>query len=73
MRMQTSGTVNRGQLLLDEPLRLPDQSRVQVTVELSADWRERYRSGLERFLTLIRERPIRAGVRFTREELHERG
>ena len=73
MRMQTSGTVNRGQLLLDEPLRLPDQSRAQVTVELNADWRERYRSGLERFLMLIRERPIRAGVRFTREELHERG
>lgn len=30
MRMQTSGTVNRGQLVLDEPLRLPDQARVQM-------------------------------------------
>ena len=73
MRMQTSGTVNRGQLVLDEPLWLPDQARVQVTVELSVEWRERYRSGLEQFLALIRERPIRAEGRFTREELHERG
>jgi hypothetical protein len=68
-----SGTVNQGQLVLDEPLRLPDQARVQVTVESTEDWRTRYRSGLEQFLALIRERPIRAGVRFTREELPERG
>lgn len=73
MRTQTTGTVNQGQLELDEPLDLPNQSRVQVTVELNEDWRTRYRSGLEEFKRLIRERPIYAGIRFTREELHERG
>jgi hypothetical protein len=73
MRAQTKGTVNRGQLQLDEPLDLPDQSRVQVIVELNEDWRTRYRSGLEEFKRLIHERPIHAGIRFTREELHERG
>lgn len=73
MKTQTTGTVNHGQLELDQPLDLPDQSRVQVTVELNEDWRSRYRAGLDRFKKLIRERPIRASVRFTREELHERG
>lgn len=73
MKTQTTATVNQGQLELDEPLDLPDQSRVQVTIELNEEWRSRYRAGLERFKKLIRERPINAGVRFTREELHERG
>lgn len=73
MRTQTTATVNHGQLELDEPLNLPDRSRVQVTVELNEDWRSRYQAGLARFKKLIRERPIHVGVRFTREELHERG
>ena len=73
MKTQTTGTVNHGRLELDQPLDLPDQARVQVTIELNEDWRRRYRSGLERFKKLIRERPIHAGVQFTREELHERG
>lgn len=73
MRTHTTATVNHGQLELDEPLNLPDQSRVQVTVELRDDWRARYLSGLERLRLLIEEQPIRAGVRFTRDELHERG
>ena len=73
MRMQTSGTVNRGQLLLDEPLQFPDQARVQVTIVLNDERRARYRSGLERFLTLIRERPIRSWVRFTRDAMRECG
>ena len=72
MKTQTTGTVNHGRLELDQPLDLPDQARVQVTIELNEDWRRRYRSGLERFKKLIRDRPIHAGVQFTREELHER-
>ena len=72
MRTQTTATVHHGRLELDEPLNLPDQSRVQVTVELHQDWRSRYVSGLEQLRHLIREKPIRAGVRFTRDELHER-
>ncbi|MBX3439033.1 MAG: hypothetical protein KF861_16200 [Planctomycetaceae bacterium] len=72
MKTQTSGTVDRGQVLLDEPVHLPDQTRVQVTIELKEDWRLRYRSGLDHFLKRIREKPIHAGVHFRREELHER-
>lgn len=73
MKVQTSATVNRGQLVLDHPLSLPDQARVHVTVELNENWRARYQAGLEQFLALVRDRQVRAGVRFTREELHERG
>jgi hypothetical protein len=72
MRTHTTGTVNHGQIELDEPLDIPDQSRVQVTVELREDWRSRYLDGVERLRKLIREQPIRAGVHFTRDELHER-
>jgi len=72
MRTHTTATVNHGQLELDEPLSLPDQSRVQVTVELREDWRTRYLAGLEQLRKLIAEQPICAGVRFTRDELHDR-
>lgn len=72
MRTHTTATVNHGQLDLDEPLKLPDHSRVRVTIESREDWRSRYVSGLEQLRRLIREQPIRAGVRFTRDELHER-
>ena len=73
MRTQTTATVNQGQLQLDEPLNLPDHSRVHVTVELHQDRRSRYIAGLEQLRRLIRDTPIRAGIRFTRDELHERG
>ncbi len=73
MKLQSSATVTHGQLVLDQPLSLPDESRVRVTVEIEQDWRARYRAGLDQFLSLNRERPINAGIRFTREELHERG
>ena len=72
MRTQTTATVNHGQLQLDEPLNLPDQARVQVTVELREDWRAKFLAGLQRLQQLIQEQPIRAGIRFTRDELHER-
>jgi hypothetical protein len=72
MKVQTSATVNQGQLILDEPLPLPNDSRVQVTVEADEDWRARYRAGLDELLRLNRERPIKAGIRFSREELYDR-
>lgn len=72
MRTQITATVNHGQLELDKPLNLPDQARVQVTVELRDDWRPKFLVGMQRLQQLIQEQPIRAGVRFTRDELHER-
>jgi hypothetical protein len=72
MRSQHSATVESGQLRLDEPLQIPDQSRVRVTVETTEDWRARYIAGLEQFLQWTQEHPIYGGVYYTREELHER-
>jgi hypothetical protein len=73
MRTQLTATVNQGRLELDQPLNFPNQSRVQVTVELREDWRTRYLAGLEQLRRLIKEQPIQAGRRFSRDELHERG
>jgi hypothetical protein len=76
MTTQTTGTVMNGQLQLDSPLPLPDRSRVNVTVEVSKaqeSWRQRMQQGLQALEKLKAERPIGSGgVRFTREQLHER-
>lgn len=77
MATQLTGIVTNGQLHLDQPLSLPDQSRVMVTVEpavqLPADWSERFAKGLETWKKLIEEHPVRSGgMHFTRDELHER-
>ncbi len=75
MKVQTSATVNRGQLVLNQPLPLPNGARVQVTVEAQVedDWRARYRAGLDELLRLNRDRPLMGGIYFTREELYDRG
>ena len=77
MITHTTGTVIEGQLQLNEPLMLPDGSRVAVTVEavasVSADPREAFAKGLSAWKKLIQEHPVHSGgVRFTRDELHER-
>lgn len=77
MTTHTTGTVIDGQLQLDQPLALPNQSRVTVTVqpaaEIPSDWQERFRKGLEAWKRLVEEHPIHSGgLHFTREELHER-
>ena len=69
--MQThTATVINGQLTLDVPLPLPDNSRVTVTVApVSGAAQQAWNSLKER----LRNRPIdAAGQHFTREELHER-
>ena len=77
MTTHTTGTVVNGQLQLDQPLPLPNRCRVTVavapTVDIPADWRERMVAGLKAIEQLKLERPIGSGgLRFTREELHER-
>ena len=72
-----TGTVVAGQLQLDEPLGLPDQSRVSVTVEPATiaadDWRQRMTQGLKAMQNLKTQQPIGSGgMRLTREQLHER-
>lgn len=77
MTTETTGIVVDGQLQLDQPLSLPNNCRVAVTVktvaDLPDDWQERFAEGLREWREYIKEHPVRSGgVRFTREELHER-
>lgn len=77
MTTQATGTVIDGQLQLDQPLPLPNRSRVTVTVQSAiappADWQQRMQQGLAALQQLKAKHPIGSGgVRFTRDELHER-
>jgi hypothetical protein len=77
MTTQTTGTVVDGQLQLDQPLSLPNQSRVSVTVQAPpaglTDSCEAFAKGLAAWKDLIEKHPIRSGgMHFTRDELHER-
>ena len=73
MKTDLTATVIGGSLELDAPLALPDKSRVRVTVEWLTETNEGWQTALTALDRLRRERPIRAqGLRFTRDELHER-
>jgi len=73
MKADLRGTVVGGTLKLDEPVALPDQSRVRVTVESVVDSNEGWRKALDALNRLRQQRPIHAGnLRYTRDELHER-
>lgn len=67
------GKVVSGSLHLEQPVPLPDDTKVRIRIEPVADWQVRQREGLKALQRLIREQPIHSGgTRFTREELHER-
>jgi hypothetical protein len=73
MKTQAIATVENGQLTLDEPLDLPDRSRVYVTVEPISDARNDPLTAWQSLRQRVRERPVHSGGRhFTRDELHER-
>ena len=73
MRTETTGIVVGGVLQLDQPINLPDNSRVRVAIEPVEEWRARFKAGLIAWQRLCQNRPIRSGRRrFTRDELHER-
>ncbi|MBP90290.1 MAG: hypothetical protein CMJ64_26895 [Planctomycetaceae bacterium] len=73
MQTQITATVVDGVIKPDQPLSLPNNTRVQVTVEPTEDWRVKMREGLEGMRRLIEEQPMRSGgLRYTRDELHER-
>jgi hypothetical protein len=68
-----SATWTGGAFKPDEAVALPDQSRVRLTVEPIIEWSpERATAALAVLQKLIRERPIRSGLRFTRDQIHER-
>jgi hypothetical protein len=72
MSTDVTGTVLGGTLKLDQPLSLPDQSRVRVTIQPVVS-NEGWRHALDALERLRREQPIRSGgQRYTRDELYER-
>jgi hypothetical protein len=74
MRTTYSGTVHDGALQLDAPVELANESRVQVTIVPLEDWRKRWREALDALVELRKTNPIDSGgVKFTREQLYDRG
>jgi len=74
MTTRMTATVVNGMLKPDETLPLADQTRVNVTIETIEERSPTAAlAAWEAFKSQIRERPLHfGGVRYTREELHER-
>ena len=73
MTTQTTATVVDGALKLDEPLDLPNETRVRVTVECADSKRVARQEALKRLFEYMNQHPINSGgLRFTRDELHDR-
>jgi hypothetical protein len=71
---QVSATWTGGMFKPDEALPLADQTRVRLTIEPLDEWSpERAKAAWQALQDRLRERPIHGGgVRYTRDELHER-
>ena len=69
-----SATWTGGAFKPDEAVPLPEQTRVRLTVEPLDEWSpDRAKAAWEALQNRLREHPIHGGgVRFTRDQLHER-
>jgi hypothetical protein len=74
MTTQVTTTVIGGLLKPDQALTLADQSRARLTIEPIEEWSpEGAIAAWEAILARLKERPIHGGgLRYTRDELHER-
>jgi hypothetical protein len=73
MKAQTTGTLIDQTVQLDEPVALPDNSRVNVSIERISDNSADHRAAFESFKELIQQHPIHSGGHhYTRNQLHER-
>lgn len=74
MSTRIDATLINGVLKPDQPVPLPDQSRVRLTIEPIEEWSAaKAMAAWQRILARLEERPIHGGgVRYTRDELHER-
>lgn len=72
MKTTRTATVVNGTLKFDEPLDLPDLSRVEVTVATVPDDAVRRHSAMEELFKLSDQLRIRDGERLTRDQMHER-
>lgn len=72
MVTRLSATVIDGALVLEEPLQLPDQCRVTVTIQVPESAANCH-AAFKAFRKYSDEHPVDSGGRrFTRDELHER-
>ena len=73
MKTTHTATVVDGSLKLDDPLNLPEQSRVEITVAPIAKVVDRKLEALRNFRALSDATPLfGAAERLTRDQLHER-
>lgn len=75
MTTQVTATVVGGMFKPDESLQLAEQTRVRLTVEpiSEAPPKTTAQEAWQSILARLKERPIHGGgVRYTRDELHER-
>ena len=61
-----------GELKLDESLRFPDDSQVEVVIQSAHVSGDNRRQALERFLQFMEEHPVSGGDSFSREALYDR-
>jgi hypothetical protein len=72
MKTELTAIVEGGVLKLDTAVPLPDHTRVRLTIEPVESGNTSV-AAWERVKERLRQRPIHGGgLRFTREELHER-
>lgn len=72
MSSRVSGTIEDGVLKFDQPVGLPNHSRMTVILEPLITTEQRL-AAWDSIQERLRLRPINfGGVRFTRDELHER-
>ncbi len=72
MSQRVTGTIEDGVLKLDEPIGLPDRSRVSVVVEPLTEVEQRL-AAWNSIKARLRLRPINSGgERFNRDDLYER-
>jgi len=73
LAITVTGTIRQGQLHLDHRVNLPDNCRVQITVEVLPAAPQSFMEAFEEFVRYMDEHPVNSGgLRYTRDELHER-
>ena len=73
MTTQATGTIVAGAIKLDIPINLPDNSRVRVAIEPLEVATSKRREALKEWIAFCEQHPVHSGgLRYTRDELHER-
>jgi len=72
MIVRRTATVLAGEIKLDDPINLPDRSRVTVLIEPMAAETTNWQQAMTRLEELCRNHPVSSGgQRYLREELHD--